>query len=83
MGPRQAVGIVHRREIAAADDPEAERDRLTREYADEHLTADVAASQGFVDELVEPSETRRRLAGALAALSIPGRCGNGPGNIPL
>ena len=83
MGPRQAVGIVHRRDIAAADDPEAERDRLTREYADEHLTAEVAARQGFVDELVEPTETRGRLAAALAALSHGGRYGNGPGNIPL
>jgi acetyl-CoA carboxylase carboxyltransferase component len=83
MGPRQAVGIVHRRDIAAADDPEAERDRLTREYADEHLTAEVAARQGFVDELVEPAETRGRLAAALGALSHGGRHGNGPGNIPL
>jgi acetyl-CoA carboxylase carboxyltransferase component len=83
MGPRQAVQIVHRRDIAAADDPESERDRLAVEYADEHLTADVAAREGFVDELVEPIETRERLAGALAALSLAGRCGNGPGNIPL
>jgi acetyl-CoA carboxylase carboxyltransferase component len=83
MGPRQAVQIVHRRDIAAADDPESERDRLAEEYAGEHLTADVAAREGFVDELVEPTETRERLAGALAALSLAGRCGNGPGNIPL
>ena len=83
MGPRQAVGIVHRRDIAAADDPEAERDRLADEYADEHLTAEVAASEGFVDELVEPPHTRERLTGALAALSLAGRYGNGPGNIPL
>jgi acetyl-CoA carboxylase carboxyltransferase component len=83
MGPRQAVGIVHRRDIADADDPEAERDRLADDYADEHLTAEVAASEGFVDELVEPTHTRERLTGALAALSLAGRYGNGPGNIPL
>jgi acetyl-CoA carboxylase carboxyltransferase component len=83
MGPRQAVGIVHRRDIADADDPEAERDRLAEEYAGEHLTAEVAAREGFVDELVEPTETRERLTGALAALSLAGRYGNGPGNIPL
>jgi acetyl-CoA carboxylase carboxyltransferase component len=83
MGPKQAVGIVHKRDIAAADDPDAERERLATEYSDEHLTPDVAASQGFVDELVEPSETRDRLSAALAALSVDGRCGNGPGNIPL
>ena len=83
MGPKQAVGIVHKRDIAAADDPEAEHDRLAAEYADEHLTAEVAARQGFVDELVEPGETRERLSAALSALSLGGRCGNGPGNIPL
>jgi acetyl-CoA carboxylase carboxyltransferase component len=83
MAPKQAVGIVHRREIAESGDPEAERDRLAAEYADDHLSAEVAARGGYVDELVEPADTRQRLAGALAALSLAGRCGNGPGNIPL
>jgi methylmalonyl-CoA decarboxylase subunit alpha len=83
MGPKQAVGVVHRRALAEADDPEAERDRLAAEYADEHVSAAVAASQGFVDELVEPRDTRRRLASALAGLSHSGQFGNGPGNIPL
>ena len=40
-------------------------------------------SEGFIDELVEPRDTRRRLAGALAGLSHAGQYGNGPGNIPL
>ncbi len=83
MGPKQAVGVVHRKALAEADDPEAERDRLASEYADEHVSAAVAASQGFVDELVEPRDTRRRLASALAGLSHSGQYGNGPGNIPL
>jgi len=77
------VGIVHKRDIAAADDPEAEHDRLAEAYAAEHVSAAVAAREGFVDELVEPADTRRRLAGALTALSGPGNCGNGGGNIPL
>ena len=83
MGPKQAVGIVHRKDIAAADDPDAERERLAEEYAGEQLSADVAAREGFIDELVEPGETRARLSGALAALCHGGRFGNGPGNIPL
>ena len=83
MGPKQAVGVVHRKALAEADDPEAERDRLASEYADDHVSAVVAASQGFVDELVEPRDTRRRLASALAGLSHSGQYGNGPGNIPL
>jgi acetyl-CoA carboxylase carboxyltransferase component len=83
MGPKQAVGIVHKRVLAEAEDPEAERDRLADAYADEHVSALVAAREGFVDELVEPRDTRRRLAGALATLSHAGLYGNGPGNIPL
>ena len=80
---KQAVGVVHKRALAESDDVEAERDRLAAEYADEHVSAEVAASTGFIDELVEPRDTRRRLAAALAALSGPGRSGNGGGNIPL
>ena len=83
MGARQAVGIVHKRAIAAAEDPEREQDRLAAEYADEHVSATVAAREGFVDELVTPADTRRRLSGALTALSGAGTHGNGGGNIPL
>ena len=73
MGPKQAVGIVHKRDIAAAEDPEREHDRLAEAYADEHVSAAVAAREGFIDELVSPGETRRRLSGALTALSGAGR----------
>jgi propionyl-CoA carboxylase beta chain len=83
MGPKQAVGIVHKRALAESDDPETERDRLADAYADQHVSAMVAAREGFVDELVKPIDTRRRLAGALASLSHAGLYGNGPGNIPL
>jgi acetyl-CoA carboxylase carboxyltransferase component len=69
MSARAAVGIVHRRELRAAEDPEAERARLATEYADEHLRADTAAAAGYIDELVEPAETRDRLAWALYALA--------------
>ena len=47
MGPKQAVGVVHRRALAEADDPDAERDRLAAEYADEHVSAAVAAQPGL------------------------------------
>jgi methylmalonyl-CoA decarboxylase subunit alpha len=83
MGAKQAVGVVHRKAIAAADDPAAEQDRLAAEYEAEHVSARIAAREGFVDELVEPRDTRRRLAGALSALSSAGEYGNGGGNIPL
>ena len=68
MGAQPAVGIIHRRELAAASDPVAERERLAAAYAEEHLGADVAAAAGFVDEVIEPHETRGRLAWALATM---------------
>ena len=54
-----------------------------RPDADEHVSAAVAAREGFVDELVEPRDTRRRLAAALSGLSHAGLFGNRGGNIPL
>jgi acetyl-CoA carboxylase carboxyltransferase component len=69
MGARAAVGIVNRRELRAAEDPEAERDRLADVYAEEHLRAQSAAAEGFVDEIIEPVETRDRLAWALRSFS--------------
>jgi acetyl-CoA carboxylase carboxyltransferase component len=71
MSARAAVGIVNRRDLAAATDPDAERDRLATAYADEHLRADAAAAAGFVDEIVEPADTRDRLVWAMRALARP------------
>jgi acetyl-CoA carboxylase carboxyltransferase component len=68
MGAKPAVGIVHRRELAAADDIEKTRDRLAAEYAENHLRPEVAVRQGFVDELITPMETRSRLAWSLRTL---------------
>jgi acetyl-CoA carboxylase carboxyltransferase component len=65
MAAKAAVGIVNRRELRAAPDPEAERERLAEVYAAEHLGADSAAADGFVDEIIEPSQTRDRLVWAL------------------
>lgn len=69
MGAHPATGIIHRRELAAADDPDAQREVLSAAYAQEHLGADVAAAGGFVDEVIEPEETRARVAGAFAAMA--------------
>jgi acetyl-CoA carboxylase carboxyltransferase component len=83
MGPKQAVDLVHRREIAAADDPPRARDRFADRYAAEHLTAASAAAEGVIDEIVAPSETRTRLIGALRTLSTPQRPVRPARNIPL
>ena len=69
MSARAAVGIVNRRDLQSAPDPEAERERLAAAYADEHLRADAAAAAGFIDEIVEPADTRKRLVWALRALA--------------
>jgi acetyl-CoA carboxylase carboxyltransferase component len=69
MSARAAVGFVHRRELRDASDPETERDRLAAAYADEHLRADAAAAAGFVDEIVQPADTRARLCSALRTLA--------------
>jgi acetyl-CoA carboxylase carboxyltransferase component len=65
MGAQQAVALLHRRTLAA--EPER-RDDLTAAYAEEHLGADGAAADGHIDEIVDPSVTRMRLADALNTL---------------
>jgi acetyl-CoA carboxylase carboxyltransferase component len=83
LGARQAVGIVHRREIASSEDPMRELENLSDRYAAEHQSARAAARDGVVDELLAPKETRERLIAALGALSSkPGPQGR-TGNIPL
>jgi len=83
MGPQQAVGIVHRRAIAEDADPERARERLAREYAEEHLTAAAAARQGFIDEILVPSQSRDRIGEALSALETGGASAPHYTNIPL
>jgi acetyl-CoA carboxylase carboxyltransferase component len=68
MAARQAVGVVHRRRLAAVADDGATRADLAAAYAEEHLTAQAAAASGFIDEVIAPAETRERLAWALASL---------------
>jgi acetyl-CoA carboxylase carboxyltransferase component len=69
LGARQAVGIIHRRAIAASADPGAEHDRLAAEYAEEYLSAETAATAGDIDEVVETGETRERLVWSLSMLA--------------
>jgi methylmalonyl-CoA carboxyltransferase 12S subunit len=69
MGAQGAAGVVFRKEIADADDPVAKRAELVQLYRDAFSTPYVAASRGLVDDIVEPSDTRRKLARALENLS--------------
>jgi acetyl-CoA carboxylase carboxyltransferase component len=68
MAASQAVGIVHRRRLREAGDPETLGADLASAYAEEHLTASAAAASGFIDEVIEPGETRERLGWALNSL---------------
>ncbi|MHB8532503.1 MAG: acyl-CoA carboxylase subunit beta [Solirubrobacteraceae bacterium] len=83
MGSGQAVEIINRREIAADEDPAAAQERLALVYAREHLHPDAAAAEGFVDEIIAPSETRARVAGALSTLNASVWRAPAGGNIPL
>jgi acetyl-CoA carboxylase carboxyltransferase component len=85
MGVEGAVNIIFREGIAAADEPDAERARLVAEYEERFANPYIAAARGYVDEVILPSETRARVAGALAMLenkrqSVPAKK---HGNIPL
>jgi acetyl-CoA carboxylase carboxyltransferase component len=85
MGVEGAVNIIFREGIAAAADPDAERARLVAEYEERFANPYIAAARGYVDEIIRPSETRARVAGALAMLenkrqSVPAKK---HGNIPL
>jgi propionyl-CoA carboxylase beta chain len=85
MGPEGAVNILYRRDMEAAADKEALRDTLTREYREKFANPYVAAERGYVDEVIEPKDTRRKLIQALEILQTK-RDQNPPkkhGNIPL
>jgi propionyl-CoA carboxylase beta chain len=85
MGAQGAVNIIHRREIADADDPEAARTSLIDDYEQAFSNPYVAAERGLIDEVIEPRETRQRLIQTLDVLrtkrvSLPPKK---HGNIPL
>jgi propionyl-CoA carboxylase beta chain len=68
MGPGGATNILYRKELADAEDPEAERQRLEAEYRKRYLTPYAAASAGYVDDVIEPAETRPMVIKALRAI---------------
>ncbi len=85
MGPDGAVNIVFRKEIAVAEDPAARREQVLQEYRQKFANPYVAAGRGYVDDVIEPHETRPRLIDALEMLQNK-RQTNPPkkhGNVPL
>jgi propionyl-CoA carboxylase beta chain len=85
MGPEGAVNILYRRELEQAEDPGAARAQKVAEFREKFANPYVAASRGFIDEIIQPRTTRPRLIAALASLENK-RDKNPPkkhGNIPL
>jgi len=85
MGPEGAVNIVYRRELAAAADAEALRAEKVVEFRDRFANPFIAAERGFIDDVIEPRQTRPKLIRALRSLENKVR--ENPrkkhGNIPL
>ncbi|TVP76965.1 MAG: acyl-CoA carboxylase subunit beta [Gemmatimonadales bacterium] len=85
MGPKGAVEVLYRRELAGADDPQAAAEERIEEYREMFAHPYVAAARGFVDDVIDPRETRDRLVSGLDLLRNK-RDRNPPskhGNIPL
>jgi len=68
MGPDGAANIIFKKEIEAADDPAAARQEKIQEYKDKFATPYIAASRGYVDDVIEPATTRPRLIAAFEML---------------
>jgi acetyl-CoA carboxylase carboxyltransferase component len=85
MGPEGAVEIVYRRDLAEAADPVGRRKELVEEYTDRYANPYAAAERGYIDDVIDPAETRRILARSLELLvskreDLPKRK---HGNMPL
>ena len=69
MGPDGAVSIIFRKELAQAEDGQKRKEELVTEYREKFANPYIAASRGYIDDVIEPRETRPRLINALEMLS--------------
>src|SRR5207247_10544575 len=85
MGPEGAVNIIYRRELAAAADVQKKRQEKVEEFREKFANPYIAAEHGFIDEIIEPKYTRKKLISALRLLD--NKLDSNPpkkyGNIPL
>ncbi len=85
MGPKGAVEILFRKEINDSSDPQRAMDARVDEYREKFAHPYEAAARGYVDDIIDPRETRPRLIDALE--SLQGKRDRNPpkkhGNIPL
>jgi len=85
MGAEGAANILYRKQISEAEDPAAERKRLEDEYRQKYLNPYAAARAGYIDEVIEPAQTRQKLIEALESLSnkVESAAPRKHGNMPL
>lgn len=86
LGAEGAVNVVFRKEIARAEDSEAERRQKIQEYQEKFMNPYFAARQGYIDEVISPEETKNRIRNAFKVLKMKDRMAVGyrpHGNIPL
>ncbi len=85
MGPKGAVEIIFKREISKAADPAAETEKMLNEYVEKFANPYIAAERGFLDDVINPAETRQRVIQAFSLLKT--KVDKNPrkkhGNIPL
>ena len=85
MGPKGAVEIIFKNQIAEAKDPQKETERLINEYREKFANPYVAAGRGYIDDVIKPHETRSKLITGLKLLET--KVDSNPkkkhGNFPL
>ena len=85
MGPQGAVEIVYRRELQQAAEPVARRAELVAEYTEKYANPYNAAERGYIEDVIDPAETRQKIVAGLRMLRTK-RANRPPkkhGNIPL
>jgi len=85
MGPPGAGELVYRRELQQAGDPATRRSELVADYTEKYANPYAAAERGYIDDVIDPADTRRKLVAGLRMLStkreeLPRRK---HGNVPL
>jgi acetyl-CoA carboxylase carboxyltransferase component len=85
MGPDGAANIIFKKDIESAEDPVQARKDKIQDYKDRFATPYIAASRGYVDAVIEPSESRQRLASAFEMLASKreNRPAKKHGNLPV
>ena len=85
MGPEGAVNIINRKEISNSENPEDKKNELVENYKNQFANPYIAANRGYIDDVINPSETRQKIISSLEMLenkvdSLPPKK---HGNIPL